>query len=148
MLLALSSSGGPFDAVHLLQDASEYGWKLDDMINETSVFVIILFLMTVVWMLYSVLMHGPTHKAAYDHGSDFKSYRWTLLTGILIFVVVDGLLLFHSTEFMWGTFFDFKGAEARPGAVRIEINAHQERRSFSKSPRPTSSTASTFPTCG
>ncbi|MGO9831912.1 MAG: cytochrome c oxidase subunit II [Myxococcaceae bacterium] len=123
--LALSSLSGPFDVVKLLPDSSEFGWKIDDMINETSVFVIILFLMTVVWMLYSVFRHGPEHKAVYETGADYKSWRWTALTAALIFIVVDGLLLFHSTEFMWGTFFDFKNVETKPGVVRVEINAHQ-----------------------
>jgi cytochrome c oxidase subunit II len=123
--LALLTFDGPFDPVHLLTDASEYGWKIDDMILSTSIFVIILFLMTVVWMMYSVVMHGEKHKAVYETGADYKSWRWTALAAALIFIIVDGDLLWHSTEFMWGTFFDFKGAEAKPGAVLIEINAHQ-----------------------
>ena len=108
-----------------MRDGSESGWKIDEMIETTTIFVGILFLMTVVWMMWSVVMHGPKHKAVHDHGADFKSWRWTALVAALIFVVVDGDLLVHSTMFMFGTFFDFKGAEAKPGAVRIEINAHQ-----------------------
>ncbi len=122
--LALLFSG-PFEPVNLLHDASEFGWKIDETITETTVFVVILFIMTVVWMLWSVFMNGPTHKAVFEDGADFKSWRWTALIAALIFIVVDGPLLVHSTEFMWGTFFDFKGAEAKPGAVRIEVNAHQ-----------------------
>jgi cytochrome c oxidase subunit II len=123
--LALSSLPGPFEPIKLMRDASESGWKIDEMIETTTIFVGILFLMSVVWMMWSVVLHGPKHKAVYDHGAEFKSWRWTALAAALIFVVVDGDLLFHSTEFMFGTFFDFQGAEAKPGAVRIEINAHQ-----------------------
>jgi cytochrome c oxidase subunit II len=125
MPLAMSMLSGPFDAVQLLHDASEEGYQLDEMINRTSIFVLILFVMTVVWMFYSVLKHGPGHPAVYEHGADYKSWRWTALTAALIFFVVDGDLLYHSTKFMFGTYFDFAGAEAKPGSVRIEINAHQ-----------------------
>jgi cytochrome c oxidase subunit II len=124
-LLAMSVLPNPFEPVKLMRDGSESGWKIDEMIETTTIFVLILFLMTVVWMMWSVVMHGPKHKAVHDHGADFKSWRWTALAAALIFIVVDGDLLYHSTAFMFGTFFDFKGAEAKPGAVRIEINAHQ-----------------------
>jgi cytochrome c oxidase subunit 2 len=124
-LLALSVLPNPFGVVKLMRDASESGWKVDETIETTTLFVAPLFLATVVWMMWSVIRHGPKHKALHDHGADFKSWRWTMLTALLIFVVVDGDLLYRSTAFMFGTFFDFKGAEATPGAVRIEINAHQ-----------------------
>ena len=123
--LALCVLPNPFEPVKLMRDASESGWKIDEMLETTTIFVSILFLMTVVWMMWSVVRHGPKHKAVYEDGADFKSWRWTALAALLIFVVVDGDLLAHSTAFMFGTFFDFKGAEAKPGAVRIEINAHQ-----------------------
>jgi cytochrome c oxidase subunit II len=124
-LLAAFVLPNPFEPVKLLRDASESGWQIDEMIETTTVFVGILFLMTVLWMLWSVVTCGPQHKAVHDHGADFKSWRWTVLAAAVIFLVVDGDLFIHSTKFMFGTFFDFKTAEAVPGAVRIEINAHQ-----------------------
>jgi cytochrome c oxidase subunit 2 len=123
--LVLSIIPNPFDAVTLPRDASEAGWRIDEMIQSTTLFVSILFVLMVIWMLWSVFKHGPEHKAMHDHGADFKSWRWTALVAALIFAVVDGDLLFHSTKFMFGTYFDFSGAEATPGVVRIELNAHQ-----------------------
>jgi len=123
--LLLSWISNPFVAVGLPRDASESGWQIDEMIRSTTIAVSILFILMVLWMLWSVVRHGPEHKALYDHGADFKSWRWTALVAALIFVVVDGDLLYRSTRFMFGTFFDFARAEATPGAVRIQINAHQ-----------------------
>jgi cytochrome c oxidase subunit II len=123
--LVLSSITGPFEAVGLPRDASESGWRIDEMIQSTTVFVGVLFVLMMTWMVWSVVRHGPKHPALFDHGADFKSWRWTALVSALIFVVVDGDLLYHSTTFMHGVFFDFAGAEAKPGALKVEINAHQ-----------------------
>lgn len=123
--LLLSLIANPFEAVALPHDASEAGWQIDGMIQSTTLFVSILFILMVIWMLWSVVRYGPQHKALHDHGADFKSWRWTAAVGALIFAVVDGDLLYHSTNFMFGTYFDFARAESAPGAVKIEINAHQ-----------------------
>jgi cytochrome c oxidase subunit 2 len=123
--LAVSAFGGPFEPVRLLHDASESGWKIDAMLESMTIFVTLLFLIAVGWMMWSVVMHGPKHKAVYETGADFKSWRWTALAAGLIFVLVDGDLLIHNSIYIFGSFSDFRGAEANARAVRIEINAHQ-----------------------
>jgi cytochrome c oxidase subunit 2 len=115
----------PFAPVVLLRDASESGWNIDRMLASTTVFVTILFVLGIGWMLWSVVTRGPKHKAVYDRGADFKSWRWTALAAAATFAVVDGDLLVKNAAFLFGTVFDFQGAEAGPGAVRIEVNAHQ-----------------------
>ncbi len=123
--LVLAFSPNPFEAVHLPVDASEAGWHIDELINTTTFLVGIIFVIYVVWILWAIFKYGPKHKAVYDHGASFKSWRWTALAAAIMYLVVDGDLFFRSLSFMNGTYLDFAGAEAKPGAVRIEVNAHQ-----------------------
>jgi cytochrome c oxidase subunit II len=125
LALIVASFPNPFDAVHLPVDAAEAGWKIDEILESTTFFVGIVFLIYVVWILWCVFRYGPEHRAVYDHGSTFKSWRWTVLVAALMYFVVDGDLFIRTVSFMHGTYSDFAGAEAKPGAVRIEINAHQ-----------------------
>ncbi len=116
---------GPFAPVVLLRDASESGWQLDRMLSLTTFFVALLFAGSMGWMLWSVLKYGRKHKAVYEEGADFKSWRWTALAALTTFAVVDGSLFVDNAAFMFGTALDFRGAEGKPGAVRIEVSAHQ-----------------------
>jgi cytochrome c oxidase subunit 2 len=106
-------------------DASTHGHLIDALIHETSFFVVLMFVIAVGWMVYSVLVHGEKHKAVFDHGDTFKSYRWTLFTAAAIFFVVDGKLYVSSMSDLAEVFGNFAMVEADPKAVRIEINAHQ-----------------------
>jgi cytochrome c oxidase subunit II len=115
----------PLAPVVLLRDASESGWHIDRMLGWTTAFVSVLFVLGIGWMLWSVVTRGPKRKAVHDHGADFKSWRWTALAAAATFAIVDGDLLVNNAAFLFGTVFDFQGAEAAPGAVRIEVNAHQ-----------------------
>ena len=74
-------------------DASKEGWRIDEMINVTSIFVGVIFLVMIVWMGWAILRHGPRHTAVHDHGERRSSWIWTVATAGLIFVVVDGDLL-------------------------------------------------------
>ena len=49
-------------------DASVDGHRIDWLINVTSIFVLILFVITVIWMVYACLRHNTKHTAEYDHG--------------------------------------------------------------------------------
>jgi cytochrome c oxidase subunit 2 len=121
LLAVVASLPNPFEAVHLPIDASESGWRLDEMINMTTLFVGIIFVIYVVWILWCAFKYGPEHQAVHDHGSEFKSWRWTVLVAAIMFFVVDGDLLVRSLSFMHGVYLDFAGAEAKPGAVRIVV---------------------------
>ena len=106
-------------------DASKDGWRIDALINETSLFVILLFVIMVGWMLWAVFRHGPRHPARFDHGSSSRSIAVALGIAGAVFFVVDGHLFVNSV-LAWHQFFgNFAWAESQPEAVRIEINAHQ-----------------------
>ena len=106
-------------------DASVDGWRIDDLINETSVFVILLFVIMVAWMLWAAIRHGRGHPARYDHGASRRSIAVALGIAAAIFVVVDGHLFVNSVLVWNGVLGNFAHAETQPDAVRIEINAHQ-----------------------
>jgi cytochrome c oxidase subunit 2 len=122
-VLALLGAG-PL-GIGLPHDASKDGWRIDEMINVTSVFVGIIFAVMMVWMLWAIIGHGPRHSASHDHGDRPNSWLWTLAVAGLVFVVVDGDLLVRTFVSLNLVFWNFDWAERQPDAVRIEINAHQ-----------------------
>ena len=121
-LLAAPLEGHGWGMPH---DASLDGWRIDDLINETSVFVILLFAIMVAWMLWAVFRHGPRHTARFDHGTSRRSIAVALGIAAAIFFVVDGHLFVNSILAWKNVFGNFAWAETQPGAVRIEVNAHQ-----------------------
>jgi len=121
-LLAAPLEGHGWGMPH---DASLDGWRIDDLINETSVFVILLFAIMVAWMLWAVFRHGRRHTARFDHGASRRSIAVAVGIALAIFFVVDGHLFVNSILVWRNVFGNFAMAEAQPDAVRIEINAHQ-----------------------
>ena len=109
----------------LPHDASVYGWRVDWLLGTTTVFVAIMFLATVVWILWACLRHGPRHQAAYDPGSARAAVWKAVALSALIFAVVDGNLLVHGLADIDQVFWNVDRANADPHAVRIEVNAHQ-----------------------
>ncbi len=121
-LLAAPLEGHGFGMPH---DASQDGWRIDDLINETSFFVVLLFVIMVAWMLYAVFRHDEKHVARFDHGSSSRSIAVALGIAVAIFFVVDGHLAINSVLAWNNVFGNFAYAESQPQAVRIEVNAHQ-----------------------
>jgi cytochrome c oxidase subunit 2 len=109
----------------LPRDASLYGWRVDWLLGTTSVFVVIMFAITVGWIGWACVRHGPGHKATYDRGSAAPAVFKALLLSLLIFAVVDGNLLVHGLRDLDDVFWNVDRAEASPRVVRIEVNAHQ-----------------------
>jgi cytochrome c oxidase subunit 2 len=113
----------------LPRDASVdgFGSEIDWLINITTVFVTILFVIMCIWMLYAVFKHNQSHKAEYDHGNSKHSVKVALIISAVIFFIVDGNLWFKSTKDTNrdGGFWNHANAEAQPDALRIEVNAHQ-----------------------
>ena len=106
-------------------DASVDGHLIDWLINVTSVFVVLLFVIMVAWMLAACFKHGEKHEAEYDHGSSKHHVMVALAISAVIFFVVDGNLYVNAMKDVGGAFWNFTAAEADPHAVRIEVNAHQ-----------------------
>ena len=117
-------AAGPL-GIGLPFDASKEGWRIDEMINVTSLFVGVIFLIMIVWMAWSIVRHGPRHTAVHDHGERRSSWIWTVATAGLIFVVVDGDLLVRTLISVNRIYWNFDWAEKQKDAVRVEINAHQ-----------------------
>ncbi len=115
----------PEEGIGLPRDVSKEGHRIDWLIGITMLFVTILFVIMCIWMVLAVTKHNKNHKAEYDHGDARHQIRFAAGLSALIFFVVDGNLRFNSTMDVNNVFWNFDGAEAKPGAVRIEVNAHQ-----------------------
>jgi cytochrome c oxidase subunit 2 len=76
-------------------------------------------------MLYAIARHrAGVHAAVHSHGT--RGSRRFLLGGVAaVALIVDGTL-FASTELdLARHFWNYDAAEANPGVVRVEVNAHQ-----------------------
>jgi cytochrome c oxidase subunit II len=111
--------------IGLPHDASVNGWRIDALIEETSIFAILLFAIMVAWMLWAVFRHGERHPARFDHGTSRRSIAVALGIAGAIFFVVDGHLFVNSVLVGHEIFGNFAWAESQPEAVRVEVNAHQ-----------------------
>lgn len=107
------------------RDVSVEGHRIDWLLNVTSVFVGVLFLIMAVWMGIAIAKHGRRHAAQHDHGNAKKQIIKAIGLSVLIFLVVDGNLFVTSMRDLDEAFWNFAKAETHPDAVRIEINAHQ-----------------------
>ncbi len=122
LLFAAPLEGHGYGMPH---DASLDGWRIDALINETSFFVVLLFVLMVAWMLWAVFRHGRNHQARFDHGTSRRSIAVALGIAAAIFFVVDGHLFVNSVLSWRDVFGNFAWAESQPQAVRVEVNAHQ-----------------------
>jgi len=115
----------PESGIGLPRDVSLSGHRIDWLINITSVFNLILFIIMCVWMVYACLKHNRNHQAEYDHGSSKHSVTVALAISAVIFFVVDGNLFFTTMRDLDNEFWNFDMVKANPQTVRLEINAHQ-----------------------
>ena len=109
----------------LPRDVSKDGHRIDWLIKVTMGFVVILFVIMCIWMVLAVIKHDEKHTAEYDHGNAKHQIRFAAGLSAMIFFVVDGNLWVNAMMDLHYAFWDFSGAEAKPDAVRIEVNAHQ-----------------------
>lgn len=109
----------------LPHDASQYGWRVDWLLGTTTLFVVVMFAATVVWLGWACLRHGRRHTAHYDLGNARAAVIKAGLLSALIFGVVDGNLLVNGLADVNEIFWNVDRANADPRAVRIEVNAHQ-----------------------
>jgi cytochrome c oxidase subunit 2 len=107
------------------RDVSVDGHRIDWLLNITTVFCAILFVIMVIWMAIAIFKHNHKHEALYDHGSARSQLKVALSLSALIFFVVDGNLYVTSMIDLDQVFWNFKLPESHPRAVRIEVNARQ-----------------------
>jgi cytochrome c oxidase subunit II len=120
-----SAAVQPERGIGLPRDVSLHGERIDWLIQVTGIFVIVLFVVMVIWMLYAAIRHGPRHKAEYETGAGRHHVMVALSLSAVIFFVVDGNLFYNAMKDLSGAFWNFSEVEKDPGAVRIEVNAHQ-----------------------
>lgn len=109
----------------LPRNVSVDGWRIDWLMDITSVFVTMMFAATTLWILYSCIRHGRRHAAEYDAGNGKLQVGKALALSALIFGVVDGNLLISGLIDLDEGFWNFDKANAATNVVRIEVNAHQ-----------------------
>jgi len=108
----------------LPRDASVDGHLVDELIHLTGAAVAAIFLLTVGALAWALLRHRQAHPAAFDHGT--RRSIWLVLGAAgLVLVAVDGSLFVTTVLDLHRHFWSFAAAEATPGALRVEITAHQ-----------------------
>jgi cytochrome c oxidase subunit 2 len=108
----------------LPRDASVDGERVDWLIHFTLVASTLVFVVVGGVLLYSLVRHRRSHRAAYDHGTKASIGAVVGFVGFLL-VAVDGTLFVHTLIDMESVFWNFAHAESQPDAVRIEVQAHQ-----------------------
>jgi cytochrome c oxidase subunit 2 len=124
------------------RDMSQHGHRIDWLIDITTVFTLILFLIMCAWMTIAYVKHTNGAVAEYDHGSARKQILKAGILSTVIFIWVDGNLFYNSMKDLSEAYWNYDGATANgwhfaeaegeseaaikhEGTLRIEINAHQ-----------------------
>lgn len=108
----------------LPQDVSTEGWRIDALLHHTMILVGVVAVVATVWLLWSLAVFGRRKKPRYSHGVSRGAIAVPLLIAAVIFFAVDARLFAISTSDL-DVLTDVASAERDPGAVRIEVNAHQ-----------------------
>ena len=95
-----------------------------------------MFAATLIWILWSAIFHsqGRKHRAHYDLGNARKQVLKASLLSAVIFVVVDGNLLFNGLRDLDQAFWNFPAAEARTAASRHALCSAPHSRSSRERP--------------
>ena len=120
------------------RDVSQHGHRISWLIDITTLFAFILFVIMCTWMAIAYLKHTNGYEAEYDHGNAKKQVLKAGLLSSIIFLWIDGNLFYNSMKDVDTIFWDFDGAEEQgwhfseekekvqhDGTLRIEINGHQ-----------------------
>ena len=105
-------------------DISLNGHLGDYLFDLTTVEITILFIIMCIWIGWAVLRHNEkNHKAKYDHGDDKRANVSTAILAGLVFVCVDGVLLYNSYVDLNEVFWNFPTEAQHP--VIVEVMAQQ-----------------------
>ncbi|GEJ56788.1 cytochrome c oxidase subunit II [Anaeromyxobacter diazotrophicus] len=108
----------------LPRDVSLDGARVDELLHFTLLATVTIFVVVLGAMAFSFLRHGRAHPARYTHGSR-RSVGVLVATVAVIAFGVDVTMFVRTLLDLNGHFWNFARAEEQPGAVRIEVNAHQ-----------------------
>jgi cytochrome c oxidase subunit 2 len=123
---SLAAVSGPLREASygLPRDVSADGHHIDSLLHFTLAATALIFAVVLAALLWAVIRHRGDRPASYTHGT--AGSRWLVAGGVAaIAVVVDGYLFSSTVLDLRRHFWNFEAAEAAPGAVLIEVNAHQ-----------------------
>jgi cytochrome c oxidase subunit 2 len=123
--VALADGVLPGDGWNQPKDVSAHGHRIDSLITVTNFAITFLFIVMVIWMVWSVFAHNEKHTAVYDHGDSKKQIAVTLAIAGGIFLTVDGNLFYNSTVDLGEIFWNYEKPLSDPQHVKVEINARQ-----------------------
>jgi cytochrome c oxidase subunit 2 len=106
------------------RDASVDGHHVDALIHFTLEAASVIFLVAAAALAWAMARHRRGHPARFHHGGR-GSIGLVLGVAALVLVVVDGSLFTTTVLDMRRYFWNFAAAEEAPGAIRVEITAHQ-----------------------
>jgi cytochrome c oxidase subunit 2 len=112
-------------------DASLEGYRIDSLLNVTSVLVGILFVAMCAWIGMACVRFNSSHVATFEHGDGRKQVALALFISGAIFFVVDGNLFYNSVKDVNGVatdtvgYWEFDKVEADPRTIRVEVQARQ-----------------------
>jgi len=105
------------------RDASLDGHHVDDLIHFTLLAIAVIFAVALAMLIWS-FARDRARPAWYTHGNA-RTVGAVVGAIAVIAVGVDGTLLVRTLLDLHERLWNFQGAEAQPGAIRIEVNAHQ-----------------------
>ena len=108
----------------LPRDVSYDGFRIDELIHFTLAAITVIFVVVAAALIWSFVRYRRDRPALYSHGTG-RSIAVVLGAVAVVLFGVDGNLFVHTIGDMHQYFWNFARAEAAPGAVRIEVNAHQ-----------------------
>jgi cytochrome c oxidase subunit 2 len=114
----------PEPAFGLPRDVSANGHEVDELLHFTLASVTVIFLAALAALAWAMVRHRRAHPAEFSHGTR-RSIGLVLGVVALVLVAVDGNLFVTTVVDLHKNLWNFAAAEAAPGALRIEITAHQ-----------------------
>lgn len=114
----------PEPSYGLPRDVSADGHHIDNLIHFALSAIGLIFLVVFALLVWALIRHRAAHPAVYTHGSP-ASRRAVLLGVVAIFFLVDGSMFTVTVLDLHRHFWAYQAAEERPGALRVEVDAHQ-----------------------
>ncbi len=105
--------------------ASTYGYRFDELFSLITILLGTSFVIMMILLLLPVLRHtaGSGHKAHYDHGTSLHDKRFTAITSVVVFIILDAWILIISVTDLREAFYNVPRGEE--SAYRVEVLAQQ-----------------------
>lgn len=111
--------------IGLPDDASAYGWHIDDALTFSQVTDLTLLVLVLLALGWGAFRYGRRHAALYDRGErPWQKWRTVLLVATVV-VAIEGRQLYASETGLREIFWNWSIPLSNPDTVRIEVNARQ-----------------------